>query len=100
MPNETQISKWGNSLAVRIPQSIAKRAALTEGNRVSVDLAEDGSIVLRSSRQKHSLGDLVSRITARNRHHETDWSGPTGKELCRLSRFPRKCRRSFRTRVI
>jgi antitoxin MazE len=50
MTNETQVAKWGNSLAVRIPKAIAKKAQLAEGDRVSLDLADDGSIVLRPMR--------------------------------------------------
>lgn len=81
MPNETQLSKWGNSLAIRIPQEIAREAKLREGDRLSLDLVDDGSIVLRSRRPKYSLEELVDRITPKNRHRETDWGPPTGKEV-------------------
>jgi antitoxin MazE len=80
MPNETQVSKWGNSLAVRIPQGIAKDAQLAEGDRLTLNLATDGSIVLRSTRRKYDLRQLVSGITKKNRHSETDWGPPTGQE--------------------
>ncbi|HUB33284.1 MAG TPA: AbrB/MazE/SpoVT family DNA-binding domain-containing protein [Bryobacteraceae bacterium] len=80
MPNDTQISKWGNSLAVRIPRAIARGAGLSEGDRLSADLAGDGSIVLRSQKRKYSLNDLVAGIKPGNRHVETDWGGPLGKE--------------------
>jgi len=80
MPNETRVSKWGNSLAVRIPRGIALEARLTEGDRLTLDLATDGSIVLRSARRKYELGQLVLRITAKNRHSETDWGAPAGRE--------------------
>jgi len=80
MLNDTQVSKWGNSLAVRIPRGIAKEARLAEGDRLTLDLATDGSIVLRSTRRKYELRQLVSRITARNRHSETDWGPPAGRE--------------------
>ena len=76
MTNETQVAKWGNSLAVRIPKAIAKKAQLAEGDRVSLDLADDGSIVLRPMRRKYSLDQLVSGITPQNRHNETDWGSP------------------------
>ena len=81
MPNDTQVAKWGNSLAIRIPRSIAKGANLTEGDRLSLDVAEDGSIVLRSSRRKYSLEELVAGITPKNRHSETEWGKPVGKEV-------------------
>lgn len=80
MPNETQVAKWGNSLAVRIPQAIVRNARLAEGDRLSLDLAGDGSIVLRSRHRKYSLDQLVSEIKPRNRHHETDWGAPQGRE--------------------
>jgi antitoxin MazE len=80
MRNEITVSKWGNSLAVRIPQAIAKEAQLSEGDSLAMDLDGDGSIVLRSARKTYQLADLVSRITSRNRHRETDWGEPRGKE--------------------
>jgi antitoxin MazE len=80
MANDTQVAKWGNSLAVRIPQSIVREARLVEGDRLSLDLAGDGSIVLRSRHRKYALGQLVAGIKPRNRHGETDWGAPEGKE--------------------
>ena len=80
MPNETQVSKWGNSLAVRIPQAVVRDARLAEGDKLSLDLAGDGSIVLRSRHRKYSLDELVGKIKPANRHHETDWGPPQGKE--------------------
>ena len=67
-------------MAVRIPRGIAKEACLDEGDWLTLDLATDGSIVLRSARRKYELRQLVSRITARNRHSETDWGPPAGRE--------------------
>jgi antitoxin MazE len=80
MRNETTVSKWGNSLAVRIPQAIARKARLSEGDCLALALNRDGSIVLRSTRQKYELSELVAGITSKNRHRETHWGGPKGKE--------------------
>jgi antitoxin MazE len=80
MRNETTVSKWGNSLAVRIPRAIAKEARLSEGDCLALDLDRDGSIVLRPARRRYELSELVARITPRNRHRETDWGPPQGKE--------------------
>lgn len=35
---ELQIGKWGNSLALRLPVALAKKAGLREGNCVQADL--------------------------------------------------------------
>jgi antitoxin MazE len=59
MAATTQVSKWGNSLGVRLPKSVAREAQL------------DG----------YSLDELVCRITPRNRHDESDWGGPLGDEV-------------------
>lgn len=78
--SETQLGKWGHSLAVRIPKTVAENARLAEGDRLTVSLGRDGAIVIKPARRRHSLDELVGRITAKNRHGETDWGGPTGKE--------------------
>jgi antitoxin MazE len=80
VPNESTISKWGNSLAVRIPLAIAKQAGLGDGDRVTLTLDRNGGVVLRPARRKYELSELVSRITPKNRHRETDWGPPQGEE--------------------
>jgi len=80
MPAQSQVSRWGNSLAIRIPRNILRDAGVEEGDRLSLDLAKDGAIVIRSTRRKYSLDELVAGITPKNRHSETDWGEPRGKE--------------------
>lgn len=80
MRAESKISKWGNSLAVRIPLPIAKQAGFGEGDCVALALDRNGGIVLRPARRKYELRDLVSRITPKNRHRETEWGQPQGEE--------------------
>jgi antitoxin MazE len=76
MQKETTVSKWGNSLAVRIPLGVARQASLGEGDSVTLAVDADGGIVLRPTRRKYALSELVARITPRNRHRETDWGRP------------------------
>jgi antitoxin MazE len=42
----TQIVKWGNSLAIRIPKPVAEEAGVSEGDPITIE-AEKGSIRLR-----------------------------------------------------
>jgi antitoxin MazE len=44
---DIQLSKWGNSLAVRIPADYVRHAGLKEGDALSVTLAADGSLNAR-----------------------------------------------------
>ena len=80
MPTTTQLSKWGNSLGLRLPKSVAREVQLDEGDMVQVTV-DNGTIVIRPTRPRYSLHDLVRRITPKNRHHESDWGGPVGDEV-------------------
>ena len=42
-----QISKWGNSLAMRIPASLIKQIHLKEGDKVEATLSLDGSLIIK-----------------------------------------------------
>jgi len=79
----TVIRKWGNSIAVRLPKDSARKFGLRDG--VTVRLVEEEkthSLSIRSLREhEYTLEELVSRITPQNRHEETDWGLPVGKEV-------------------
>ena len=77
----TQLARWGNSLAVRIPRAIAESARLREGDRLALAVAKDGAVVVRPARRRYRLDQLVSAITVKNRHREADWGRPVGKEM-------------------
>jgi antitoxin MazE len=75
----TQIGKWGNSLAVRIPGNYAKDLELEEGAEIDVTVV-DGALLLRPCRREYSLKELLDQITPENLHEETDWGKPVGRE--------------------
>jgi antitoxin MazE len=78
---KTQLARWGNSLAVRIPKPIATAAKLKTGDDLELDVEGPGRVRIRKSKRKPTLEELVSRITPENRHSETEWGEPVGKEL-------------------
>jgi len=79
MKMTTQVSRWGNSLGVRLPKAVAGEVQLGEGDTVQLSV-DNGAIVIRPSRRRYSLDELVGRITPKNRHDESDWGGPLGDE--------------------
>ncbi|MDO8794595.1 MAG: AbrB/MazE/SpoVT family DNA-binding domain-containing protein [Vicinamibacterales bacterium] len=79
MATTTQVAKWGNSLGLRLPKSVALEAQVDEGDMVDVSV-KNGAIVIRPSRPTYSLDQLVGRITPQNRHRETDWGIAVGHE--------------------
>jgi antitoxin MazE len=76
----TKIAKWGNSLGLRLPKTVAREAEVDEGDTVDVSV-KNGAIVIRPSRPTYSLEKLVAKITSRNRHDESDWGAPVGHEM-------------------
>lgn len=66
------VARWGNSLAIRVPQHLAKQIQLTEG--VEVDLVViDGNLVIKPRARKcYFLEDLISGITPENLHTEVE----------------------------
>jgi len=81
---KTKAQKWGNSLAVRVPRGIAETAGIRAEDSLEVEVVK-GKIVLtpaaKGHRPKYRLGDLVKRITAKNRYAEEDFGAPVGREL-------------------
>ncbi|HMU41192.1 MAG TPA: AbrB/MazE/SpoVT family DNA-binding domain-containing protein [Pseudomonadota bacterium] len=76
----TNIKKWGNSLAIRLPKSITDKLRLTEASLVTLTI-EEGKIVITRAQETPDLLKLVAAITPDNLHPETDWGPPAGKEV-------------------
>ena len=74
------ISRWGNSLGVRLPQFVARSANLKEGDPVTVSL-RDGEIILKPVRAKPDVNALIKKITAKNRHAAVDFGQDRGSEI-------------------
>ena len=74
------IVKWGNSLGLRIPQSIAEQIKLSEGSQVVLEVV-DGNLVIKPKRTKYSLDALLEDITQENLHEETDTGRSVGNEI-------------------
>jgi antitoxin MazE len=64
---DARVFKAGNSLAIRIPSSIAKRIALEDG--VAVEIAVDDGLMYIRKAPSRVLSDLIDRITPENVHH-------------------------------
>jgi antitoxin MazE len=75
----TQVGKWGNSLAVRIPGTYAKELDLEEGAELEVTRVE-GGLLLRLRKPEYTLEELLEQITPENIHGETDWGSAVGRE--------------------
>jgi antitoxin MazE len=78
---QARIQKWGNSLAVRIPKTLAAEAQLTQEAVVELAVAKGKLIIAPIKKQKYKLEKLVSKITDENLHKEDIWGPAVGSEM-------------------
>lgn len=75
------VQKWGNSLAVRIPQSLAGQIDVEEGTAVEL-CVRDGELIVRPDRSpKLSLSTLLKDCKPSQLHGETDFGVNVGREV-------------------
>jgi len=77
----TTVQKWGNSLAVRIPRTLAADTRLTEGKSVTLTLREGTIVIARERRPRYSLRQLLKEVTPQNRHTEIGTGDAVGREV-------------------
>jgi len=77
---KTQMVKWGNSLAVRIPKPVVEEARLKEGDSLEIEAAE-GRVELRRATKIPTLAQLVSQIAPESRYAEISTGAEVGKEV-------------------
>lgn len=73
--------KWGNSLALRIPNSYAKAVNMKEGNDVKIKIEKNKIIVEKDNVKKYDLKSMLSRINKNNLHDVIDSGNSVGKEI-------------------
>ena len=57
-----RVSKWGNSLAVRLPKTLVEKMGLRAGDElIIVDVVERTLVVQKEDRRKAALERLASR---------------------------------------
>lgn len=75
----TNLSKWGSSLAVRIPKAILEAAQWKAGDELEIEL-QNRTLVIQPAASKPTLQELLDGVTPENCHPATDWGAPVGKE--------------------
>lgn len=76
------VQKWGNSLAVRIPNQFAKNLGVTHGSKIELQLLDEEMRVKPIKKSKPTLDELLAKAKGKlNPHLEYDLGRPEGKEL-------------------
>lgn len=76
---QVQISKWGNSLGLRLPRALAQQVGIDEGKRVSI--AADGNrLILEAVPSAYRLEDLLANVTPEAMRAAYDWGADAGRK--------------------
>lgn len=77
---KTTVRKWGNSLALRIPNAFAVEMNLQPGTPVALSM-EGNVLAIRRVALTYTLTGLMSEVTKTNVHGEGLTARPAGKEV-------------------
>jgi antitoxin MazE len=75
-----KVSAWGNSLGIRLPQSIIQQMELKSGDLLAIS-TEGNRIILSPARPRYTLNELLKDITPDSQHDEMDWGEQVGEEI-------------------
>jgi antitoxin MazE len=75
-----RVEKWGNSLALRIPEPLVAELGLTPGALVEISIACGRLVVSVTEQPNVTLEALLAGVTADNAHVEIDTGPSIGSE--------------------
>lgn len=75
-----RVERWGNSLAVKIPKSLAENAKVKERVMVDLTIRQRKIVAIVAQKQKWPLKQLLDKVNNMNRHAEIDFGAPIGRE--------------------
>lgn len=75
----SKITRWGNSLGIRIPKQLAEQIQLNEGDEIKIS-REENRLILTPQRKKYTLAELLEGMGEEHLHSEVDWGESVGME--------------------
>ena len=75
-----KISRWGNSLGIRIPKQLADEVSLKEGDAIEI-YRQENQLVIKPQRTEYSLEKLLEGMSEEHLHGEVDWGEAEGNEI-------------------
>lgn len=75
---KTCVLKWGNSLGIRLPKTLAKLLGVDQGDEIEMTVEKDKMTIQKKT---ENLENLLAGITPENIHKEINWGKPVGREI-------------------
>jgi antitoxin MazE len=77
---QVQLSKWGNSLGLRLPRALAQQIGVSEGQKVNI-VAEGARLIIEPVSPGFSLPDLLVNMTPEAMREAFDWGEDASREV-------------------
>jgi len=74
------LSKWGNSLGLRLPKALTAEIGMSEGQKVEVRV-EGGRIIVEPVRKTPTLEQMMENVTPEAMREAWDWGDDMGREI-------------------
>ncbi len=74
------VQKWGNGLAIRLTQRVARASGVHEGSDVVIK-ADDGVLIVEAKGRRLSLEERLARFDPKRHGGEAMAFEPVGKEV-------------------
>jgi antitoxin MazE len=77
-----RFSKWGNSIALRIPKGFAEELQIFDGKSADIQIRKGALVVTPvDAEPSYDINDLVALMKPENLHGEIDTGGSVGNEV-------------------
>ena len=77
---EIKISKWGNSIALRLPKSVISDLKIHDGS-ILIVVVKENKLIAEPIKKKYSLKELLKNVDNSNLHSETSTGFSVGNEI-------------------
>lgn len=73
------VSKWGNSLGLRLPRALTAEIGVSEGQKVDIRAA-DGRLIVEPVRRTYTWAEMLENATPQAMREAFDWGDDLGRE--------------------
>lgn len=74
-----KITKWDNSLGIRLPQTLLQQMGWQEGETLTIT-AQNHQIILSPTKPHYILSELLKNARPEDQHQEIEWGEAQGAE--------------------
>jgi antitoxin MazE len=76
---QVRLSKWGNSLGLRLPRALAAEIGVAEGQRVEIR-ADKGRLIVEPVREAYTWAQMLENVTPEAMREAFEWGDDLGRE--------------------